>query len=159
MQKITTFLSFSAHAEDAADFYVSLFKDSKIVRVSRYGEGAPQPELVGTVMVVEVELAGQPFVLLNGGPHFEFTDGISLSIACESQREVDELWEKLSANGGEPGPCGWIKDRFGVSWQVTPKRAVELLAGAGGEKSKRVWQAMMKMKKIDIAALERAAEG
>src|SRR5262245_49582838 len=124
MQKITTFLSFEAQAEDAANFYVSLFKDSRIVAVSRYGEGAPFPK--GSVMTVELDLAGQRYVFLNGGPHFKFTDGISLSVACESQHEVDELWEKLS-EGGEPGPCGWIKDKYGVSWQITPTRAVELL--------------------------------
>jgi predicted 3-demethylubiquinone-9 3-methyltransferase (glyoxalase superfamily) len=155
MQKITTFLTFNDQAEQAATFYTSIFKNSKILSTSHYGEGAPAPK--GTVMVVSFELDGQSFAALNGGPSFTFSEGMSLLVNCETQVEVDEYWEKLSA-GGKTGPCGWLKDRFGVSWQVVPTVLSKLLTDKDAEKSKRVMQAMMGMGKIDIAALKRAHE-
>ena len=156
MQKITTFLTFDNQAEEAVNLYVSVFKNSKILNVSRYGEGAPVP--AGTVMSVSFMLEGQEFMALNGGPHFTFSDGISLFVSCETQDEVDELWEKLSA-GGEKGPCGWLKDRFGVSWQIIPTALGQMLGDKDPQKSQRAMQAMLKMTKIDIAALRQAFEG
>jgi predicted 3-demethylubiquinone-9 3-methyltransferase (glyoxalase superfamily) len=156
MQKITTFLTFDNQAEEAVNLYVSVFKNSKILNVSRYGEGAPAP--AGSVMSAMFELEGQEFIALNGGPHFAFTDGISLFVSCETQDEVDELWEKLSA-GGEKGPCGWLKDRFGVSWQIIPTALGQMLGDKDPQKSQRAMQAMLKMTKIDIAALRQAFEG
>ncbi len=155
MQKITTFLTFNNQAEEAVNFYVSIFRNSKIVSVSRYGEGGPGPK--GAVMSATFLLEGQEFMALNGGPHFTFTDGISLFVNCTTQAEVDELWEKLS-EGGEKGPCGWLKDKFGVSWQIIPTALGELLGDKDPEKAGRVMQAMLKMTKIDIAALKRAYE-
>lgn len=155
MQKITTFLTFDDQAEEAVNLYASLFKDSEILSVSRYGEGGPGPE--GSVMTVAFRLDGQEFVALNGGPTFSFSDGISLSVSCETQEEVDELWEKLS-EGGEEGPCGWLKDRFGVSWQINPVVLGQLLQDEDPRKARNVMEAMLKMKKIDIAALRRAYE-
>lgn len=134
MQKITPFLWFNDHAEEAANFYCSVFKNSKINSISRYGEGAPRP--AGTVMVVSFELDGQPFLALNGGPMFKLTEAFSLFVNCETQAEVDELWEALSA-GGETQACGWLKDRFGLSWQITPAVVVKMLGDPDPEKSKR----------------------
>jgi predicted 3-demethylubiquinone-9 3-methyltransferase (glyoxalase superfamily) len=155
MQKITTFLTFNNQAEEAVNLYVSAFKDSKILNVSRYGEGAPAP--AGSVMSINFVLEGQEFVALNGGPHFTFADGISLLVDCQTQAEVDALWEKLSA-GGEKGPCGWLKDRFGVSWQIIPGVLSELLGDKDPRKAQSVMQAMLQMTKIDIAGLRRAYE-
>jgi predicted 3-demethylubiquinone-9 3-methyltransferase (glyoxalase superfamily) len=153
MQKITTFLTFNDQAEEAANWYTSIFKNSKIGRITRYGEGAPIP--AGTVMTITFELDGQTFMALNGGPHFTFAEGISLFVNCETQEEVDAFWEKLS-EGGEPGPCGWLKDKFGLSWQIVPSALNKLLQSNDPEKAKRVMNALMKMGKIDIAALEQA---
>ena len=155
MQKITTFLTFDNQAEEAVNFYVSLFKNSKVVSVSRYGAGGPGPK--GSVMSANFLLEGQGFVALNGGPHFTFTDGISLYVSCETQEEGDELWEKLSA-GGEKGPCGWLKDKFGVSWQIIPTVLGQLLGDKDPKKAQNVMQAMLHMTKIDITALRRAYE-
>lgn len=153
MQKITTHLWFEHQAEEAAAFYTSIFKDSAIVDVARYGPGAPIPE--GTAMTVTFQLAGQRFLALNGGPHEPFTDAISLLVSCESQQEVDELWGRLS-DGGQEGPCGWLKDRYGVSWQIIPEALPELLTDPDPARAQRVMQAMLAMKKIDIAGLRRA---
>jgi len=150
--RITPFLWYDTQAEEAASFYVSVFKNSKVTRVTRYGDAGPGAK--GTAMTVEFELDGQPFIALNGGPQFTFTE--AFSVACRTQAEVDEYWDKLSA-GGEPGPCGWLKDKYGVSWQINPTILGELLSDPDREKSKRVMQAMLKMKKIDIEALKRAA--
>lgn len=155
MQKITTFLTFNNQAEEAINFYVSIFPNSRILHISRYGEGAPMP--AGTAMSATFELEGQQFTALNGGPHFTFSDGISLFVSCQSQAEVDELWEKLSASGS-PGPCGWLKDKFGVSWQIIPTVLGELLSDPDPVKAQRVMGAMLQMSKIEIAALQRAAE-
>jgi predicted 3-demethylubiquinone-9 3-methyltransferase (glyoxalase superfamily) len=156
-QKITPFLWFDANAEEAAKYYASIFKNSKILRVTRYGEAGPGPR--GTVMTVEFQLAGQEFVALNGGPQFKFTEAISLVVNCDTQKEVDEYWNKLSA-GGQQVQCGWLKDKFGLSWQVAPTVLSEMLADPDPQRSKRVMEAMLQMKKIDIAALQKAyAEG
>lgn len=155
MQKITTFLTFNNQAEEAAKFYTSIFKNSKIKNVSRYGEGGPMP--AGTVMSAIFEIEGQSFYALNGGPHFTFSDGISLFVNCSSQEEVDELWEKLT-EGGQPGPCGWLKDKFGVSWQIIPTVLGELMQDKNPAKAASVMQAMMQMGKIDIATLQAAYE-
>ena len=154
MKGISTFLWFDTEAEEAAEFYVSLFPNSKVGKVSRYGEAGPRE--AGTVMTVEFELDGRPFVGLNGGPNFKFNEAVSFQIACESQEEVDEFWSKLS-EGGEQGPCGWLKDRFGLSWQVVPTRLTELLQEPDEEKAQRVMAAMLQMGKIEIEPLERAA--
>jgi len=154
MQKITTFLTFNDKAEEAATLYTSIFKDSSITKVTRYPEGTPMP--VETVMTVEFELAGQKYVALNGGSYFTFTEGISLSVSCADQAEIDYLWEHLTANGGQPGDCGWLKDPFGVSWQINPADMGQLLSGANAAQSQRKMAAMMQMHKIDIAALEQA---
>jgi predicted 3-demethylubiquinone-9 3-methyltransferase (glyoxalase superfamily) len=153
MPKITTFLAYVDQAEEAAKFYVSIFKNSRIRSVSRYGEGGPGPK--GSVMTVVFELDGQKFVALNGGPHFQFTDGISLSVDCRTQKEIDTYWSKLS-DGGEPGPCGWIKDKFGLFWQINPGILGRLLGDRDPKKAKRVMEAMLKMKKIVIADLKKA---
>lgn len=153
MPKITTFLTFDNQAEEAVNFYVSIFRNSKILGISRYGEGGPG--LKGSMMSATFLLEGQEFMALNGGPHFTFTDGISLFVSCETQEEVDELWENLS-EGGEKGPCGWLKDKYGVSWQVIPSALGELLSDPDPEKAKRVMEAMLQMSKIDIATLRRA---
>ena len=154
MKGISTFLWFDTEAEEAAEFYVSLFPNSKVGKVSRYGEAGPRE--AGTVMTVEFELDGRAFVGLNGGPNFKFNEAVSFQIACESQEEVDEFWSKLS-EGGEQGPCGWLKDRFGLSWQVVPTRLTELLQEPDEEKAQRVMAAMLQMGKIEIEPLERAA--
>jgi len=156
VQKITPFLWFENQAEEAAEFYTSLFDNSKILEVSRYGETGPGE--AGTVMTVSFELDGLRLTALNGGPEFKFTEAISFLINCESQEEVDELWEKLS-DGGEKGPCGWLKDKYGLSWQVVPNVLFELLGDADQEKSQRVMQAMLQMRKIEIEPLRRAHAG
>ena len=155
MPKITTFLTFNNQAEQAVNFYVSIFRNSKILSVSRYGEGGPGPK--GSVMSATFLLEGQEFYALNGGPHFTFADGFSLFVNCETQEEVDELWEKLS-EGGEKGQCGWLKDKYGLSWQIIPSALGELLSDPDPVKSKRVMEAMLQMDKIDIASLRRAHE-
>ncbi len=156
MQKIVTFLWFDDQAEEAANHYVSIFPDSRILGVSRYGDAGPRPK--GTVMVVKFELAGQQFEALNGGPEFAFTEAVSLHVNCETQEEVDTLWEKLS-DGGEKGPCGWLKDRYGLSWQIVPTVLEKLLQDPDAEKANRAMQAMLQMGKLDIAALRRAYAG
>jgi predicted 3-demethylubiquinone-9 3-methyltransferase (glyoxalase superfamily) len=156
MPRITTFLAYDDQAEEAAKFYVSVFKNSRIRSVTRYGEAGPGPP--DSVMTVAFELDGQEFVALNGGSHFQFTDGISLSVECKTQEEVDTYWEKLS-EGGEPGPCGWLKDRFGLYWQINPSILSEMLSDPDPKKSNRVMEAMLKMKKISIEGLKRAYEG
>ncbi len=153
MQKITPFLWFDNQAEEAANFYVSIFKNSKIVKVARYGEAGPGP--AGSAMTVMFELEGQEYIALNGGPHFKFTEAVSFSIACKNQQEVDEFWAKLT-EGGEEGQCGWLKDKFGLSWQVNPTILGEMLSDLDPQKAKRAMEAMLKMKKIDIAVLQQA---
>jgi predicted 3-demethylubiquinone-9 3-methyltransferase (glyoxalase superfamily) len=156
VQKIVPSLWFDTQAEEAADFYVSIFENSRIVEVARYGSAGPRPE--GTVMTVDFELAGQRFNALNGGPDFTFTEATSLIVNCETQDEVDRLWETLS-QGGEPGPCGWIKDRFGFSWQIVPIALGEMLSDPDHVKAQRAMAAMLQMSKIDVDALGRAFEG
>ena len=153
MQKITTFLTFNNQAEEAANFYTSLFSNSKILSVSRYGEGAPMP--AGTAITVNFQLDGQAYMAMNGGPSFTFATGFSLFVNCETQEEVNNFWEKLS-EGGEKGPCGWLKDKFGVSWQIIPSALNQLLQDKDPNKAKRVMAAMSKMTRIDIQALEQA---
>lgn len=156
VQTISPFLWFDNQAEDAAKLYVSIFPNSRILGVSRYGEAGPGPK--GTVMTVSFELDGQRFIALNGGPQFKFTEAISFSIDCETQEEVDRYWATLTAGGGEEGQCGWLKDRYGLSWQVNPRVLGELLSDPDPKKAKRTMDAMLKMKKIDIATLKRAAQ-
>ena len=155
MQKITPFLWFDTESEEAAKFYTSIFPNSRILDISRYGSAGPRPE--GMVMTVSFELDGQRFEALNGGTNFTFNEAISFEVECEDQEEVDSYWEQLTADGGEPGPCGWLKDRFGVSWQIVPKRLMELLADQDKDKAQRVMAAMLEMGKIEIDELERAA--
>jgi predicted 3-demethylubiquinone-9 3-methyltransferase (glyoxalase superfamily) len=154
--KITPFLWFNNNAEEAVNFYTSIFKNSKILDMSRYGEGAPMP--AGTVMSATFELEGQQFMALNGGPEYRFTEAISLYVDCKTQAEVDELWAKLTADGGEEGPCGWLKDKFGLSWQIIPSALGELLGDPNPAKSQSVMQAMFQMKKLDIAKLQQARD-
>ena len=154
MQKIVTFLWYDTQAEQATNFYVSIFKNSKIGKISRYGEGGPGPK--GSVMGVTFELEGQEFFALNGGPHFKFTPAISLFVNCETQEEVDELWAKLSA-GGRPDRCGWLQDKYGLSWQIIPKVLGELLGNKDPQIAQRAMQAMLQMSKIDIRTLQQAA--
>lgn len=154
MQKITPFLWFNGQAEEAANFYTSIFKSSKIVSVTRYGEAGPGPK--GSVMSVTFQLEGQQFMALNAGPQFSFTPAISFYVNCQTQEEVDDLWEKLSA-GGKKERCGWLKDKFGLSWQIIPAALGELLGNKDPEKSKRALQAMLQMDKIDIAKLQQAS--
>ena len=154
MREITPCLWFDTEGEEAAKFYTSVFPRSRITDVARYGSAGPRSE--GTVMTVTFELDGHKFVALNGGPQFKFNEAISLQISCESQEEVDSYWSKLS-EGGEEGPCGWLKDKFGLSWQIVPTRLPELLEDPDREKSQRVMAAMLEMGKIDVEALERAA--
>jgi len=149
-QKITPFLWFDNQAEEAAKFYVSVFKDAKMGQVSRYGEGMPLPK--GTVMTAAFEIEGQPFVALNGGPQFKFTEAVSFVVNCDTQKEIDYYWDKLTAGGGKEVQCGWLKDKYGLSWQIVPTVLPELV-----KKSGRVMEALMHMKKLDIAALQRAA--
>jgi predicted 3-demethylubiquinone-9 3-methyltransferase (glyoxalase superfamily) len=154
-QKITPFLWFDDNAEEAMNFYVSIFRNSKVGRVTRYGDAGPGKK--GSVMSATFQLEGQEFQALNGGPHYHFTPAISLFVSCETQEEVDELWGKLSA-GGAPQPCGWVQDRFGLSWQIIPTILGKLLGDPDPGRSQRAMQAMLKMTKIDIAALKRAAD-
>ena len=156
MQKITPFLWFDDKAEEATHFYVSLFKNSKINSVSRYGDAGPGPK--GKVMTVAFQLNGQQFTALNGGPLFKFTEAISLMVNCETQQEVDELWDKLSA-GGEKSRCGWLKDKYGLSWQIIPTALGKLMSDPDREKAGRVMKAMLQMDKIDIKRLEQAYAG
>lgn len=155
MPRITTFLTYNDQAEEAAKLYISVFENSKIKGVTQYGEAGPGPK--GSAMTVTFELDGHEFIALNGGLHFKFTDGISLSVDCKTQEEVDTYWEKLS-EGGEPGPCGWLKDRFGLSWQINPTILGEMLSDPDPEKAKRVMEAMLQMKKIIIEDLKKAYE-
>ncbi|WP_030234551.1 VOC family protein [Streptomyces sp. NRRL S-350] len=157
MQKIATFLWFDGQAEEAATFYTSLFPDSRITRVARYGEAGPGA--AGSVMTVDFELAGREYTALNGGPEFTFTEAISLQVECDDQDEIDELWAKLTADGGQEGPCGWLKDRFGLSWQITPRVLLDLVAGEDRAKADRVMAAMLRMHKLDIQPLLDAARG
>jgi predicted 3-demethylubiquinone-9 3-methyltransferase (glyoxalase superfamily) len=155
-QKITTFLWFDGNAEQAANLYTSIFRNSKILEVVRYGDGGPGAK--GSVMIVRFQLEGQEFIALNGSPQFKFTEAISLAVSCDTQEEVDELWTRLT-DGGEEGQCGWLKDRFGLSWQIVPSVIPELMRDPDPEKSKRVMQALLQMKKIDIAGLKKAHAG
>ena len=159
MQKISPFLWFDTQAEEAAKFYVSVFKNSKIDKITRYPEEAAKRigREPGSVMTVEFTLEGVEFVALNAGPIFTFTEAVSFVVMCETQEEVDYYWEKLTADGGEPGQCSWLKDRFGLSWQVQPRLLIELLGDKDKAKAGRVMNAMMEMDKIDINALEKAA--
>jgi predicted 3-demethylubiquinone-9 3-methyltransferase (glyoxalase superfamily) len=153
MQSITPWLWFDTQAEEAAEFYASIFDNSRILDVTRYGPAGPGPE--GSAMTVSFELDGQSLVALNGGPHFTFNEAISLQVLCDCQAEVDAYWNKLT-EGGEESQCGWLKDRYGLSWQIVPTRLAELLSHPDPEGSQRAMKAMLEMKKIDIAALERA---
>jgi len=154
MQRITPFLWFDTQAEEAATFYASIFKNSKILKVARYGEAGPGP--AGSVMIMNFQIEGQEFIALNAGPRFKFTEAISFVINCQTQEEVDHYWNKLTADGGQESMCGWLKDKYGLSWQVTPTILGELMADKDAKKAQRVMQAMLQMKKIDIAALKRA---
>lgn len=157
IQKITPFLWFDKEAEEAAKLYCSIFKNSKILEVSRYSEGGPAP--AGSVMTVSFELEGMQFVGLNAGPHFKFTEAISFVVSTENQEETDYYWNKLTADGGKESDCGWLKDKFGLSWQITPRALIEMISNKDKKKAARVMHSMMTMKKIDIAALQRAAGG
>jgi len=154
-EKITPFLWFDTNAEEAVDFYTSIFPDSRKLSVSHYGEGGPMPK--GTAMTVGFELAGRRYTALNGGPHFKFNEAVSFVVNCDTQAELDAYWEKLTSGGGKPVQCGWLKDRFGLSWQIVPTILPQLVGkpGAGG----RVMQALMQMVKLDIAKLQAAADG
>jgi predicted 3-demethylubiquinone-9 3-methyltransferase (glyoxalase superfamily) len=156
MQKITPFLWFNDNAEEAMNFYISVFKDSKVKKISRYGDAGPGPK--GSVMVCAFELNGQEFLALNGGPHYKLNPAVSFVIDCETQEEVDYYWDKLS-EGGKEIQCGWLEDKFGLSWQVVPTILEKLIQGEDSEKSKRAMEAMMKMIKLDIEGLKRAYEG
>jgi predicted 3-demethylubiquinone-9 3-methyltransferase (glyoxalase superfamily) len=156
MKPITPCLWFDGNAEEAANLYVSIFRNAKITEISRCGDAGPLPK--GTVWTIVFELDGRPFMALNGGPMFKFTEAISFQIYCDTQEEVDHHWDHLAA-GGTEGPCGWLKDKFGVSWQVVPNRLIALIQSADAAKSKRVMEAMFKMKKIDLATIEAAARG
>jgi predicted 3-demethylubiquinone-9 3-methyltransferase (glyoxalase superfamily) len=154
MQKISPFLWFDGNAEEAATFYTAIFKNSKILKIARYGEAGPGP--AGSVMIVNFQIEGQEFIALNGGPQFKFTEAISFCINCQTQEEVDYFWNKLTADGGQEVQCGWLKDKYGLSWQVTPTILGELMSDKDTKKAQRVMQAMLQMKKIDIAALKNA---
>ena len=156
MPTISPFLWFDTQAEQAANLYVSVFKNSRVLTTSRYGDAGPGPK--GSVMTVTFELDGQRFIALNGGPHFKFSEAVSFSVNCQTQQEVDDYWSKLSA-GGEEGPCGWLKDQYGLSWQINPTILGKMLSDPDPLKAKRVMEAMLKMKKIDIAGLQRAYDG
>jgi predicted 3-demethylubiquinone-9 3-methyltransferase (glyoxalase superfamily) len=156
MKKITPFLWFDGTAEEAMNYYVSIFRNSKVVSVSRYGDAGPGPK--GSVMTAAFQLDGQDFVALNGGPQYTFSPAISFVVNCETQPEVDELWDKLS-RGGEQQPCGWVRDKFGVSWQIVPTALSRLLQDKDPRKSQRVMQAMLRMRKLDIGRLQEAYDG
>ncbi|HTJ93881.1 MAG TPA: VOC family protein [Pararobbsia sp.] len=157
MHKLSTFLWFNGQAEEAANFYTRIFRDAKIKTVMRYGDAGPGPK--GEVLTVEFEAYGHHFVALNGGSSFSFTPAISFMIHCASQSEVDELWDNLLSGGGEPMQCGWLKDKYGVAWQVTPDKLMQMINDPDPEKAKRVMQAMMQMVKLDLPALEKAYAG
>jgi len=157
MQKISPCLWFDGKAEEAMNFYMSVFKNGKVVTVMRYGEAGPGPK--GSVLAVTFELEGQEFIALNGGPQFQFTPAISMFVKCQTQAEVDDYWEKLLAGGGKTQQCGWLTDKYGVSWQIVPTALGEMLQSKDAEKSQRAMQAMMKMVKLDVAALKKAYEG
>jgi len=154
-QKVTTFLWFNDNAEEAVNFYVSVFKNSRIISSARYGKTGPGPE--GSIMIVDFELEGVRYTALNGGPHFKLSEAVSLVVHCQTQEEVDYYWEKLS-EGGEKVECGWVKDKFGLSWQITPEVLLELIQNSDQEKLDRVMSAMMQMKKLDIKGIEDAAK-
>ena len=156
MQKITPFLWFDNNAEEAANFYASIFEDARVLEVTRYGDAGPGPK--GTAMTVKFQLHGQEFTALNGGPHFRFTEAVSFVVNCSTQEEVDKYWDRLMEGGGKPSQCGWLKDRFGLSWQVVPTALSDLIRQKDPEKSQRVMKAMLQMVKIDIGTLEQAAE-
>jgi len=156
MQRITPFLWFDTQAEQAAKFYTSIFKNSRILKVARYGEAGPGPK--GSVMTAMFQLDGQEFIALNGGPNFKFTEAISLVVNCKTQEEIDEFWERLSVSGQEV-QCGWLKDKYGLSWQIVPTILGEMLSDPDPAKSQRVMEAMLQMKKIDIASLKKAYAG
>jgi predicted 3-demethylubiquinone-9 3-methyltransferase (glyoxalase superfamily) len=156
LQKITPCLWFDRNVEEAARFYVSIFEDSRILEISHYGKGMPLPE--GTVLTVVFELAGQRFMGLNGGPQFPFTEAISMAVACDSQTEIDRFWEKLTADGGQPVQCGWLKDKFGLSWQIVPA-GLGAMIQEKSERSGRVMSALLGMVKLDMAALQKAYDG
>jgi predicted 3-demethylubiquinone-9 3-methyltransferase (glyoxalase superfamily) len=157
MQKITPFLWFDNQAEEAVNFYASIFTDAKIGTISRYPEGTPNP--AGTVMVVEFELFGEKYLAMNGGPHFKFNPSVSFMINCEAQEEVDYYWEKLLEGGGEPTACGWLTDKYGLSWQITPSMLIPCYNQGTPEQASRVMQAMMQMVKLDIPTLKKAFDG
>jgi predicted 3-demethylubiquinone-9 3-methyltransferase (glyoxalase superfamily) len=157
MPKITPFLWYDDQAEEAAALYVSVFPNSRITNVARYGPAGPGQE--GKAMTVSFELDGEAFIALNGGPYYRFTEAVSFSVSCRDQEEVDRYWEALTAGGGEPGRCGWLKDRFGLSWQIVPEALPELIGGPDPEKSRRATEAMLKMARLDIAGLRRARDG
>ena len=157
MQKITPCLWFDTEAEEAAEYYVSLFGDAKVLDVTYYGDAGPRP--AGSVLTVEFELDGRPYVALNGGPEFPFTEAVSFQVSCEDQEEVDRLWARLLEDGGTEGPCGWIKDRFGLSWQVIPIAMTRLLSDPDPARAQRAMAAMLQMTKLDVSALEKAADG
>lgn len=157
MSKVTPLLWYDTQAEEAANFYVSLFPNSRITSIARYGEGAPGPK--GSVMTVGFELDGVAYTALNGGPMYKFTEALSLSVDCADQAEVDRYWDALTADGGVPGPCAWLKDRFGLSWQIVPRRLPQLLSDPDKGRAGRAMAAMLKMSKLIIADLEAAADG
>lgn len=156
MPKIIPFLAYNDQAEEAATFYVSVFDDARILEVTHFGEGGPLP--AGSVMTVAFQIGDQVFVAMNGGPHFTFSDGVSFAITCETQEEIDRYWAALT-EGGEPGQCGWLTDRFGLVWQVSPRVLPELLTDPDPARANRVMQAMLQMSKIDLAALQAAYDG
>ena len=156
MPPIRPFLWFNAEAEEAANYYVSIFENSRVLGVARYGDAGPGPK--DAVMTVHLELDGQPFTALNGGPQFSFTEAISFVVECATQEEVDRYWNALS-RGGEPGPCGWLKDKYGLSWQIVPRGLDEMMRDPDPSRSRRVMEAVLTMKKLDIAALQRAYAG
>jgi predicted 3-demethylubiquinone-9 3-methyltransferase (glyoxalase superfamily) len=157
MQKLSTCLWFDGKAEEAVNFYTSIFKNSKKGKISRYGEGAPMPK--GTVMVATFELLGHEFMALNGGPQFSFTPAISLVVHCDTQEEIDEYWKKLIEGGGEEVQCGWLKDKYGISWQIVPAILGDLMSDKDATKTQRVMQALLQMKKLDIQKLRQAKNG
>jgi len=156
-QKITTFLWFDNNAQEAVNFYVSVFKNSRVLNTTQYGESGAGPK--GKVMTVDFELDGQRFTALNGGPNFKFTEAISLVVNCESQQEIDYFWEKLSEGGGQKVECGWLKDKYGLSWQIVPAILWDLFQGGDQAKTDRIMKAVMTMKKLDVEGLKKAAEG
>jgi predicted 3-demethylubiquinone-9 3-methyltransferase (glyoxalase superfamily) len=155
-QKITPFLWFDTQAEEAAQFYTSIFKDSKILETTRYGDAGPGPK--GSVMVVKFQIAGMEVTALNAGPRFKFSEAFSFVVSCDNQAEIDEYWRKLTAGGGQESMCGWLKDKFGFSWQIVPRQMGKLMGQNDPQKANRVMQALLQMKKLDIAKLEQAAD-